>query len=409
MNKFKRMAITAGFALATVITLSCSSDDGGEIEFGTLTDKRDSKVYKTVVIGNQEWMAENLNYSDAGSCYNNSTSNCAEYGRLYNWAAAMGVSSNYNTRLLHVEDYEGNNIEPQTGICPDGGWHIPSDAEWKELITAVGGLSMSAAKLKAASSLWEDRGGGTDDYGFAALPGGEGYSGSSYSHIGELGVWWSATEDASNKAYGREMGIEAGYVARAAETKSYLLSVRCVREYQKGGGLPAGSVPSSVIPDAIREQFAIAMPIYSGTAPPDIAGKYMSNNTTLTGSNLSDDVIGKKYLDMYVAFIRGEDGSLQYREKQGNSTAGSENVKVEIVGSANNFTAYFVAEGVSEGISTRRSTVISGTLTSSGISDFHYAFIMLQKGPDPDELLVAVNTYRIFKDGDGMAERYNWN
>jgi hypothetical protein len=54
------------------------------------------------------------------------------------------------------------------------------------------------------------------------------------------------------------------------------------------------------------------------------------------------------------------------------------------------------------------SNFISGTLTSSGISDFHSAFIMLEKGPDPSNKLVAVNTYRVFKDGDNLAERYNW-
>jgi len=169
----------------------------------------------------------------------------------------------------------------------------------------------------------------------------------------------------------------------------------------------SGRVPSSIIPDAIRAGIESSMPIYSGTTPPDISGQYRANSLKLTGSSISGDNLSN-LADVYIAFIRESNGTLSYREKQGNSQSGSDNVIVEIVGSNNNFTAYFEADGVSAGISTKQSTVISGTLTSSGISNFNYAFVMLKKDSDPTGKLVPVNTYRTFKDGDGFAERYTW-
>jgi hypothetical protein len=178
-----------------------------------------------------------------------------------------------------------------------------------------------------------------------------------------------------------------------------------------------GKIPQDVIPDEIRVRFENSMPINIGTAPPDISGRYLFNNLILVGSTLSNDSpyiggyngCGGKCADLYIAFIKGSNGKLSYKERSsGDSYKESDDVK--IVGSGNNFTAYFVTTGVSNGISTKESTIISGTLTSAGISNFHYAFIMLEKGYDPnDENVVPINTYRVFKDGDGLAERYNWN
>jgi len=170
-----------------------------------------------------------------------------------------------------------------------------------------------------------------------------------------------------------------------------------------------GTVSSGVIPDEIYNDFTGKMPIYTGTTPPDITGQYTANSITLVGSSISGDAIGSTtWADYYIAFIKGADGKLSYRERQGDSESGSDNVVVEIVGSGNNFTAYFVATGVSNGISTKMSTLISGTLTSSGISNFHYSFVLLEKGPDPQGKLIPVNAYRVFKDGDGQSPRYTW-
>jgi len=144
------------------------------IKYGSMVDARDKITYKTVKIGNQTWMAENLNYNAKGSeCNGNNPLNCIKYGRLYNWKTALKV-------------------------CPKG-WHLPSNAEWQKLVDFVGGNEVAGKKLKAESGWNNDNatsGNGTDDYGFAALPGGnnsEYFSNSSY--VGNSGFWWSTSKN----------------------------------------------------------------------------------------------------------------------------------------------------------------------------------------------------------------------
>jgi uncharacterized protein (TIGR02145 family) len=124
--------------------------------------------YEAVLIGEQTWLARNLNYNVSGSrCYGDNTggdslSNCGKYGRLYNWATAMKGAASSNSNPSGVQ-----------GICP-GGWHIPSNAEWDALITTVGDSSTAGTKQKTKNG-WTAHttyGNGTDDYGFSALPGG---------------------------------------------------------------------------------------------------------------------------------------------------------------------------------------------------------------------------------------------
>ncbi|GBU23927.1 hypothetical protein R83H12_00546 [Fibrobacteria bacterium R8-3-H12] len=168
-----------------------------------------------------------------------------------------------------------------------------------------------------------------------------------------------------------------------------------------------GVVPLSVIPAEIRDEFENSMPIFSGTNPPDISGQYIATPLVLTGSSRSSDILGTQYADLYFAFIN-YNGNLSYREKSTASFGVGDNVRVEIVGSDNSFTAYLVSIGESEGIPTNRSVVISGTITTDGISNFYYGFIMLGKGDDPYNKVVEVHTYRTFKDSDGLAVRYEW-
>ncbi len=137
----------------------------------TIKDSRDGKIYKTTIIGKQEWMAENLVYKASSGCwvYDNNSSNVSKYGYLYNWETA-------------------NNV------CP-AGWHLPSYAEWTELTTYVG--AEASKKLKAKNGWedngWVDNGNGTDDYGFTALPGGLSLYGSSFHNDGAYGYWWSSS------------------------------------------------------------------------------------------------------------------------------------------------------------------------------------------------------------------------
>jgi len=180
---------------------------------GTFVDSRDNKTYKTVVIGGQKWMAENLNYVvDSSWCYENSVDICNDYGRLYNWTAAMTA-------------------------CPRG-WHLPTRDEWGELAKTAGGTGeygdggTAGKKLKAKYSWytdWNTQGNGTDDFGFSALKGGSRhYTGVFYS---SFGMWWTATtESGSDYAYLRTMMDSPDTVYEGSNDKSYGFSVRCVAD-----------------------------------------------------------------------------------------------------------------------------------------------------------------------------------
>ena len=203
----------------------------------TLTDSRDGQTYTTVQIGEQCWMAENLNYdqNSYGSdwCYDNNSSNCDTYGRLYDWAAVMQGESSSDEIPSGVQ-----------GVCPEG-WHVPSDEEWKELEMELG-MSQSevdntgfrgtneGSKLAGNASLWGD-GNLTDNSafgssGFKALPGGYRGDAGSFSSIGSYGSWWSSTANLSTSAWYRGLFFSGSDVYRGDDDKDYGFSVRCLRD-----------------------------------------------------------------------------------------------------------------------------------------------------------------------------------
>jgi uncharacterized protein (TIGR02145 family) len=286
MNNAKLIFVTA-ISIAVVFTFSCSSsDDSGSDDIGdnddtssssnessssssevVLTecpiynsethfcDSRDFKVYKFVEIGNQTWMADNLNYNVPNStndmCYGKNSSNCDTYGRLYDWETAKTA-------------------------CPQG-WYLPSNDEWAALVNFVG--DSSATKLKAANGwpeykilenrfimkypegrifhdLYElkeagmdelriemiksDYGwpdgisyNGTNDYEFSALPGG--YDNSSFfsNNIGSCGSWWSATQAELSFVHFRTMCYFSENLERNSLNRENLLSVRCLKDKSK--------------------------------------------------------------------------------------------------------------------------------------------------------------------------------
>jgi len=170
---------------------------------GSFTDSRDGKTYKIVKIGSQTWFAENLNYEAGGSrCYGNSPANCAKYGRLYNWSLAAKA-------------------------CPSN-WHLPSKSEYEVLDKAVGGEYVAGRKLRSKSG-WKENGNGTDEFEFSALPSGVGYSDGNFDKVGNLGYWWSSSSD-GNHAYYRYMSHYMEYAYWDSYFKSYLFSVRCVKD-----------------------------------------------------------------------------------------------------------------------------------------------------------------------------------
>jgi uncharacterized protein (TIGR02145 family) len=179
-------------------------------------------------------MAENLNYNACGSkCYNNQDSYCAIYGRLYDWATALALPSSCNS------DYCSGQIQPKhRGVCPPG-WHIPSDAEWKQLLSYVdddytdGNISTAAGGHLKAKDGWKDYDGqnnGQNTYGFAALPGGYGNQNDEFIQVGSAGQWWTSSQDGIHWAYSwyAEYFNKSAY--RQDFIKSWVFSVRCVKD-----------------------------------------------------------------------------------------------------------------------------------------------------------------------------------
>ena len=172
MNQCKCASLAAALLLASALTLSCSSDDGG-------TPSPEVGSGGSVAIGEQTWMGKNLDVAAEGSkCYDDDPENCEKYGRLYDWATAMALDPSCNSVSC-----AGQVQAKHRGLCP-AGWHIPTDADWDALMTAVGGSSTAGTKLKSASGWGSGGVVGTDEYNFSALPGGYGYSSGNFYDAG---------------------------------------------------------------------------------------------------------------------------------------------------------------------------------------------------------------------------------
>jgi uncharacterized protein (TIGR02145 family) len=216
--------------LTMAFTTSCSKDDdsGDPINGGGGNKGNDIANYKTKKIGTQTWMTENLDYEVEGGtskCYDNDPVNCAKYGRLYDWATAMALPASCNLPPSCASQISENH----RGICPSG-WHIPSRMEWDELITLTSGKENYGASLKAKNS-WNDGGNGTDNYDFAALPGGR-YIGGSYRGIGNGGAWWSSSEFGSASAYVWSIYYydDEKDASLSDDEKDRMFSVRCIQD-----------------------------------------------------------------------------------------------------------------------------------------------------------------------------------
>ena len=200
---------------------SSSEDEGG-------SSSSVGGGYKTVKIGNQIWMAENLNINVSGSkCYDGKSANCNKYGRLYNWKTAKSV-------------------------CPSG-WHLPSYEEWETLIETAG------TKLKSAN-------------GFAALPGGFGYSDGDFSDAEDYGYWWTATEVDEDYAWLWNIDYDYEDVSSDYDDKTNLYSVRCVQNTQNvRSSSSGGSINSS---SSVNKGDSSSSVDDGGSCPPGQRGKF---------------------------------------------------------------------------------------------------------------------------------------
>jgi len=202
-------------------------------------DTRDYKVYRFVTIGNQVWMAENLNYdvpsNDTDLCYNDRYDNCNIYGRFYDWTTAMAIFSPCSNKLFAVSDCGATVSANHQGICPNG-WHLPSHSEWTALMNFADFENDNCAGTYLKSNnLWnssENIPEGLGNDGFAAFPSGYGYtSGDSYSfnNIGNSVIWWSISEESEEKSWAPTIFYTSEDVNFTVTPKEYLLSVRCIR------------------------------------------------------------------------------------------------------------------------------------------------------------------------------------
>ena len=218
------------FCVMGLISLSVAAPE----KSGTFKDPRDNKTYKTVQIGKQTWMAENLNLHMEGSwCYDYKKENCKLYGRLYTWKKAMNA-------------------------CPEG-WHLPSRGDWRELEEYVDANSKKKAgnalrskddwKIKKKKKkVYDQKTGeayyldeyeiinsGTDEFGFAALPGGHVSNQGEFVMQKEKAVFWTSSKDKKQKlkkAYSRQLEYGNGAFEEGINYMENALSVRCIKDSQ---------------------------------------------------------------------------------------------------------------------------------------------------------------------------------
>jgi len=161
----------------------------------------------SVKIGNQTWMAKNMDIEIGNSwCPGNTDSNCVKYGRLYDWETAKTV-------------------------CPTG-WRLPDTADWNRLADAIGGAEVAGKKLKTKSG-WIDRddgtsGSGTDEFGFSALPSGEVIN-EQYLDYLVSSYWWTAVEASETWAYYRKIRYSHDRLFEESFGKAVGHSVRCIQ------------------------------------------------------------------------------------------------------------------------------------------------------------------------------------
>jgi len=214
----------------TFVVFCKTQKDSAPNEF---RDTRDGIVYKTVQIGDQVWMAENLraqkyrngdfipntidgnewanlNESETGAyCfYDNADSNGHKYGCLYNWYA----------------------VHDSRGLAPEG-WHIPSDEEWSELIHYLGGEEIAGDKMKESGTVsWDAPNNASNESEFSALPGGFRDRSGGFSSMGSGACYWSSTELDSYYAWDRLLGASLANAGRGSHGKLSGFSIRCVKD-----------------------------------------------------------------------------------------------------------------------------------------------------------------------------------
>lgn len=212
--------------------------------YGFFEDARDGQVYRTIKIGEQTWMAQNLNYVytqkayDDGAldmCYDNDPENCKKYGRLYTWGAAMDSAAVFSEDGKgcgnYTQPWSCNSSDTVRGVCPEG-WHLPTYVEWGNLNVFIaaqhGGEQYVPEALKSRSG-WADDKNGSDEYGFEALPAGYCMDQTDCQDSGVSIIFISSSVSTVDKFKGRYLATFESSFYQQNEPKEYFFSVRCIK------------------------------------------------------------------------------------------------------------------------------------------------------------------------------------
>lgn len=203
----------------------CLAKNTETFKYGTFTDARDGETYRTVKIGQQVWMAENLRFKAENSfAPGNEEQNVAKFGRLYTWTSALNIPAEFTEQspAKDLDMYHKIKEDNYQGIAPEG-WHIPSLKEWETLMSNFPEES-NGIELRA-ECCWQRP--GEDSVGFFALPAGYRFDNGTYCQFGKRARFWSKDEYGKMNAYRlsltqNSMDIEGVY-------RSDAISVRCVK------------------------------------------------------------------------------------------------------------------------------------------------------------------------------------
>lgn len=231
--KIKRIIKSvASVVMIALMQIGCSDSGVSAVAYGEIVDSRDGSVYRTVQIGEQVWMAENLNLACGewmrdGVCKTPSN----KYGKLYSWSIAIDSAGIYS------DDGMGCGCDSKClvsgkvrGICPEG-WHIPSLAEWKTLFAFVSDEITAGKYLKSVEGWNVHFGGGNDMYGFSAYP-----AGAYGSHEGSFGLytnayfWTSMNTEKGHPVGLRFNGGKTNIDIVSFEERLNAISVRCIED-----------------------------------------------------------------------------------------------------------------------------------------------------------------------------------
>lgn len=250
-----------------------------EKDYGEFMDSRDNQIYKTITIGNQTWMAENLNYDvnhgDQSWCGGSDGEGCDTYGRLYTWAAAVGKTENECGFFSLCKLPEGI-IQ---GVCPEG-WHLPGNNEWNALFSSMNsaGTQSDATLFKSKFGLWNNVNEHyEDDFGFSMLPAGA-YSGDYYLDVGDVAYFWTYKEGGSTVAYSYFFENKVYYNSM---DKYYAFSVRCVKDALENAKIESssGAVPES----------SSSLQVSSSSARSSSSVAYSSSNCSILDWDAAED------------------------------------------------------------------------------------------------------------------------